>query len=295
MRPVNPAGPQRRARVAARASRGRSRARSTLRTGASAGLHRLARAHDALRPPRPGVVVLLYHRVGGRTPSAVDLPAAQFADQVAAVAGRAAPLDDALQWLDGGTGPAPVVVTFDDGTADVIDEALPTLVDHGVPMLLYLATRFVEDRADFPGYGRPTSWRALADGLSTGCLEIGSHTHSHALLDRIDPGAVAEELDRSISLIEDNLGVTPRHFAYPKGLPGHAEAQRAVRSRFASAAVGGTRANEAGRTDPWALARSPVQVIDDESRFAAKLAGGLRLEDDVRRVANRLRYRGLTT
>ena len=33
-----------------------------------------AAAADALRPPRRGVVVLLYHRVGRRTESEVDLP-----------------------------------------------------------------------------------------------------------------------------------------------------------------------------------------------------------------------------
>ena len=269
-----------------------------VRRAAWTGMGAAARARDRIRPPRSGAVVLIYHRVGATSPMSVDLPVAQFRDQVAALAGRAARLGDLLGPLSDGAdlgSPNPVVVTFDDGTADVLDEALPVLVDHGVPMLLYLATQFVDEGRSFEFDGRPVSWAGLRDALASGLLEVGSHTHSHALLDRIPPGAVDDELDRSIALIEDNLGVTPCHFAYPKGLAGHAEARRAVEARFASAAVGGSRANEPGRTDPWALARTPVQVIDDDRRFAAKLDGGLALEEDLRSAVNRLRYRGRTT
>lgn len=187
------------------------------------------------------------------------------------------------------------MVTFDDGTADVVEEALPILVEHQVPILLYLPTRFVEEQIDYPDAGRPTSWGALADGLSTGFLQIGSHTHSHALLDRLQPDLVADELDRSIALIHDRLGVDPVHFAYPKALPGSPAANAAVRARFRSAALAGTRTNPCGATDPWALSRTPIQTRDDGLWFDAKAAGGLGLEDDVRRLVNRVRYRSATS
>ena len=105
---------------------------------------------------------------------------------------------------------------------------------------------------------------------------------------------------RHRELVEDavggeNLGVDPRHFAYPKALAGSAAAQAEVRSRFASAALGGTRVNAYGRTDPYRLARSPIQHADGMRWFERKLAGGMRLEDDLRRAANRARYAGATT
>ena len=68
-----------------------------------------------------------------------------------------------------------------------------------------------------------------------------------------------------------------------------------MRERFASAAVAGTKVNRFGATDPWLLARSPIQVRDDDRAFAAKAVGGLGLEDDLRRVVNRVRYRGAST
>ena len=272
--------------------------RTQLKQRGGAALKATASVMDRVRPPKPGVTVLIYHRVGARTPVPVDLPTPLFRDQMAELAGRAVSLDDALGILAGSISPAvehPVVVTFDDGTADVVEEALPVLVEHKIPALLYVATEFIEQGRSFPDDGHVPSWAALADATSTGCLELGSHTHSHALLDRLASAEVDGELDRSIELIAERTGATAAHFAYPKALAGSDAADAAVRSRFRSAALAGTRSNAVGGTDPWRLARSPIQVSDGMRWFRAKADGGLRLEDDVRRLVNRARYRGATT
>ena len=275
---------------------GRSSAAKRAGLGA---LKRAAAAHDLVRRPQRGIVVLCYHRVGRHSTSRVDLPAWLFEEQMARLAAGpgVADLDGALASL---AGPAPsepdrVVITFDDGTADFVEEALPILVRHQVPATLYVATDFVERGRSFPGDGTPVSWSALSDAVSTGLVTVGSHTHTHALLDRLPADAVDAELDRSIALIGDRLGVASRHFAYPKALAGSPAADRAVRTRFASAALAGTRANPYGETDPYRLARSPVQVDDGLAFFARKVAGGMRMEDDLRRLVNRRRFAGATT
>lgn len=258
-----------------------------------------AEAADRVRPPPPdGVVVLLYHRVGGRGKTEVDLPTSLFEEQVSqlAASGAAGTLDDAVDHLAGRRPDGPrVVVTFDDGTDDVVDVAVPVLARHGVPALLYVASDFVERRRAFPHDGKPASWAGLADAMASGVLAVGSHTHTHALLDRLPDDAVDEELDRSIGLIEERLGTSPRHFAYPKALLGSAHAQAAVKDRFASAALAGCRANRPGTTDVWRLARSPIQVSDGMRFFSRKLAGGMALEQSLRELKNRRGYRGLTT
>ncbi len=262
-------------------------------------LKRAAAAHDMVRRPHRGLVVLCYHRVGRRTTSRVDLPGSLFEEQMARlVAGPGVvDLDGALSALAGPppSEPGAVVVTFDDGTADFVEEALPILVRHRVPATLYVATDFVERGRPFPGSGTPLSWSALADAVSTGLVTVGSHTDTHALLDRLPAAAVDGELDRSITLIGERLGVECRHFAYPKALAGTPAADRAVRARFTSAALAGTRANPYGRTDPYRLARSPVQVDDGLDFFARKVVGGMRMEDDLRRLVNRRRFAGATT
>src|SRR5262249_50897665 len=151
---------------------------------------------------------------------------------------------------------------------------------------LYVATEFIESQRSFPQDGKPLSWAAISDALSTGLVTLGSHTHSHALLDRVGVHSAAYELDRSIGLLCERAGVTPAHFAYPKALAGNAATQGEVRKRFQSAAVAGTRPNRYGATDPWLIARSPIQRADGLEFFERKLNGGLRLEDDVRRLVN---------
>jgi hypothetical protein len=115
------------------------------------------------------------------------------------------------------------------------------------------------------------------------------------LLDRAPFGTVVDELDRSIERIATELGRSPRHFAYPKALAGTGVTDLAVRARFASAAIAGTRVNRYGTTDPYRLARSPIQRSDGARWFREKVAGGMALEDTLRRLLNRRRYADATT
>jgi hypothetical protein len=115
------------------------------------------------------------------------------------------------------------------------------------------------------------------------------------LLDRSDGATAADELDRSIDLIGEHLGLRPDHFAYPKALPGNREAADEVARRFRSAALAGTRPNRLGETDPLRLARSPIQRSDGMRWFERKVDGGMMLEDAMRRAANRVRYVGATS
>jgi peptidoglycan/xylan/chitin deacetylase (PgdA/CDA1 family) len=254
---------------------------------------------DRFRAPSPGVVVLLYHRVGGRSSSEVDLDAAVFAEQMAFLADSTdvVRLERALEELvsppvTARRRPA-VVVTFDDGTDDFVDIAVPILDLYRVPVTLYLATSFVDEGVAYPDGGRPASWSGLSDAIATGVVDIGSHTHRHRLLDRLPPSEIEDELDRSTELIAQRLQRAAADFAYPKAVFGSPAAAEAVRRRFRSAAVAGTHANAYGATDPYRLARSPIQVGDAMQFFRRKAAGGMRVEDTLRRALNRVRYAGL--
>jgi peptidoglycan/xylan/chitin deacetylase (PgdA/CDA1 family) len=261
------------------------------RSSLARSVKHLAAAVDRVRPVRPGLVVLVYHRFGGTSASEIDIDPAVFADQIAEIRHRVVPLGRAIELLEEpSTSEPPVVITIDDGSADVVEHAVPVLADAGVSATLYLTTAFVDGVGEVPDGGRPVSWAALADAVAAGALEVGSHTHSHALFDRIDAHAARTELDTSIGLIEDHLGARPLDFAYPKAvLPTEAN-EREVRARFRSAAIAGTRANPFARTDPMRLHRSPIQVGDGMRWFRAKVAGGMAAEDLLRRGLNRIRY-----
>lgn len=267
-----------------------------LRSVASGAVKLAAAGADALGRPGAGVTVLIYHRVGGRSGTPVDLPTSLFVEQMSALADMGAVTTLAVAIRDLHRQPdvrdKRVVVTFDDGTADFADEALPVLVDRRIPVTLYLATAFVDEGRPFPDAGTPISWAGLRDALSTGLVTVGSHTHTHLLLDRAPAGQAEQELDTSIGLIGDRLGAAAEDFAYPKAVAGSPAAERLVRTRFRSAALAGTRLNRYGQTDLHRLARSPIQVADGMRWFRRKVDGGMALEDTLRRWANRRRYAG---
>jgi hypothetical protein len=268
-----------------------------VRQGIGGAVKVAAAGADAVRPGGPGLVILIYHRVGGRTASQIDLATARFDEQVGelAAAGRVVSLDEGLRRLAAADlADRPVVLTFDDGTVDWVDEALPVLARHGAPATFYVATDFVERGVEFPGGGVPISWAGLGELVASGLATIGCHTHTHALLDRADGATAASELDRSTGLLEERLGVECAHFAYPKALLGSPAAEGEVRRRFRSATVAGSRANGEG-ADLHRLARSPIQVADGMRWFRRKAAGGMHLEDTARSILNRGRYAGAAT
>jgi peptidoglycan/xylan/chitin deacetylase (PgdA/CDA1 family) len=241
--------------------------------------------------PRHGaramVVVLIYHRVGGRTASAVDLPAATFERHLddLAEAGVVVDLDTAATFLasrPAGDDRARVVVTFDDGTADWPDVVLPALLERRLPATFYVATDFVERGVAFPDEGRPVSWSGLGDMATSELVTIGSHTHTHRVLAAASAQEAAAEVDRSIGLVEDRLARPCRHFAYPKAVPPSAAAEVVVRRRFATAALAGNVANVRGRTDLHRIGRHPLAVDDDAATFRRKAEGGMRLEGLLR-------------
>lgn len=247
------------------------------------------------------MTVLAYHRFGASTSVSVDLPVGQTEDQLDWIASCAQTidLDEAARLLAvpsaSGQGSPLVVLTADDGTADWVDVLLPLLVRRRLPMTWYVATRFIEDQNHFPYDGTPISWGALREAVSTGLITVGSHTHSHAVMTRLDAVTAAEELDRSIALIEDNLQQPCRHFAYPKALAPSTEADREVRRRFVTAALAGNRVNQPARTDLARLGRTPIKRSDDARRFMRKLHGGQRVEGWLREKYDLVRHHDAET
>lgn len=259
---------------------------------------RLAFVADDVRPVQSGSVILAYHRVGARTVSPVDLPTNLFCRQMShlCAAMNVRPLDDVVSVLESGDRACEgVVLTFDDGTADFVDIVLPVLAEFELPATLYLATGFVDSGRSYPADGAPVSWSGLRDAVSSGLVTIGAHTHNHVLLDRCSPETAAAELDRCNERIEDELGVSAQHFAYPKAVVARPAVEALVKSRYWSAAVAGTRPNVTGLTNVHRLHRSPIQNADGWEGFVRKVNGGMRTEDDVRRIINLARYRGKTS
>jgi hypothetical protein len=234
-----------------------------------------------------GFVALIFHRVGRRSPSPVDLPYDVFTEVLDRLAetGRVADLNTAVTDVDHRSDDdnllPRVVLTFDDGTADWADVVLPELVARRLPGTFYVATEYVELGRRFPDEGVAVSWSGLEEMVASGLVEIGSHTHSHRVLARVGATEATQEIDRSIGLIEERLGVPCRHFAYPNAVAGSSAADVVVRRRFASAALAGNRVNRQG-ADRYQLGRHGLTCFDDPPTLERKMNGGAWLEGWLR-------------
>ncbi|MGH8900415.1 MAG: polysaccharide deacetylase family protein [Egibacteraceae bacterium] len=244
--------------------------------------------------PASGATILIYHRVGGGTPDERDVSAEGFRHQLDVLAGhQVVTLDEALDGLEARDRSPRVVLTFDDGFADVHDAVLPLLVERRLPFTLYLATAYLGGLMHWDGStakaaGPALRWTQAAELVSSGLCTLGNHTHSHAR-----PEALTEaELDRCTAEIEDRLGVTPRHFAYPWGVAVPAM-ESALRARFRSSVTGELGRNLPG-VDPMRLQRVPVRRTDPPAFFEAKLRGGLGAERAYARMVSAAKAVGIS-
>lgn len=235
----------------------------------------LKRALARFRSQRraPGATILTYHRVGGGSRDELDLSAANFAAQVDVLADtNVLSLDEATRRLDCGDRAPSVVLTFDDGFADVYHNAWPLLRARGLPFTLFLATRYVGGRMRWEGStaktdGPALSWGQIGELVASGLCTVGNHTHSHVPPDRL----TCEELDACSAEVESHLGVRPQHFAYPWGIP-VPDMEDELRHRFRTALIGAAGRNLPGR-DPMRMRRVPVRRTDPLEFFQAKLTG----------------------
>lgn len=246
--------------------------------------------------PAQGATLLIYHRVGGGTTNELDLPTEQFETHLRVLADHdVVSLDAALDRLDVGDASPSVVLTFDDGFADVYQNAWPLLRERSLPFTVYLATAYLGRTMKWEGStakgeaGQGLAWEQVEEMVASGLCTIGNHTHSHVRPEVL----TVDELDQCTVAIEERLGVTPRHFTYPWGIAVPA-LDAELRSRFRSASTGELGRNLPG-CDYLRLARVPVRRSDPEVFFAAKLVGTLRPErayTGLVETAKRLGFRG---
>jgi peptidoglycan/xylan/chitin deacetylase (PgdA/CDA1 family) len=223
------------------------------------------------RRPAVGLTVLLYHRVGGGTADELDVSVDAFDAQLDVLAGhRVLSLDAALDELAAGDASPKVVLTFDDGWADVHAHAWPRLRERGLPFTVYPVASCVGGALGWGGTGGPAlTWDQLGEMAASGLCTVGNHSDTHA-----DPADLDEaELDRCSEAVAGALGCVPRHFAYPWGIEVPA-LRAALAARFRSAATGTVGRNVPG-ADPLSLRRVPVRRTDPLPFFRAKLGGRL--------------------
>ncbi len=106
------------------------------------------------------------------------------------------------------------------------------------------------------------------------CVEIGSHTHRHELLDTIPAGRVNETLRESKRILEGLLDRPIEHFSYPNG-NFNAEVARLVGDAGFQSAVTGCQGLWWSWCDTLTIPRCGVGRFETRSQFRARISGML--------------------
>ena len=115
----------------------------------------------------------------------------------------------------------PLIITFDDGYVDTLENAAPLLRQYGFSAIVFVVSDF----------SRRTNWWDARKGIAQAQLmgksevrslhemgiEIGSHGWSHRSLPLLNDEELTVEFDRSRKTTEDVVGQSVRYFAYPYG------------------------------------------------------------------------------
>ncbi|MDZ4817098.1 MAG: polysaccharide deacetylase family protein [Verrucomicrobiota bacterium] len=171
---------------------------------------------------KKSILVLCYHRFD-QPGNMYSISSEAFRSQMLALKEKGytvIPMSKAIDFWNKKSTDLPAksaVITIDDGFKHVHKRAYPILKELNYPWVFYVYTDFINTGGD------SITWEELKEMQQNG-MEIGCHSKSHSLMTQ-RKGKSEENynawLDQETAvakkLIEDNLGVPCRTFAYPYG------------------------------------------------------------------------------
>ena len=242
--------------------------------------------------------VLMYHKVNDVPGNPLTMPVSLFdeqMDQLRELGYTVVGLDDVLaHYVDRAPLPSQaVLITFDDGYHDNLDNAARVLRKYGYPAVLFVPIGYLDDRQPLPHEERLAAegilnatidWDELAE-LERAGIRIESHGISHRPLADLEVDEAAREISLSKLRLEERLGRPVRAFSYVKGSEAHYKAVHLSLVRQAGYDVAFTAvsgANSPG-TDPLQLRRYNIEPYPSRT-FELVLAGAcdlISLKDTV--------------
>jgi peptidoglycan/xylan/chitin deacetylase (PgdA/CDA1 family) len=231
--------------------------------------------------------VLMYHKVNDLPENPLTMPVSVFdeqMDQLRDLGYTVVDLEAVLAHYSEGE-PLPqqaVLITFDDGYHDNLDNAAQVLKKYGYPAVLFVPIGYLDDRHPLPHeerlaaqgiLNRTIDWEEMAD-LECAGIRIESHGISHRPLADLELDEAAREIALSKLRLEEKLDRAVRAFSYVKGSeahykPVHLSLVRQAGYDVAFTAVSGSNSPT---TDPLQLRRYNIEPYPPRT-FELVLAG----------------------
>jgi peptidoglycan/xylan/chitin deacetylase (PgdA/CDA1 family) len=255
-------------------------------------LTRLDRNGDLSAP-----VVLCYHRVLPRPAesqlSPYTVTPRQFREQMSLLAAegfRSLTLDDFRAAATGTRElpPRSVLVTFDDGFADIYLNAWPITRESGITLNLFLCTGLVAgehvaglgqsdgsaDQRELTDLWRPLTWGEVREMSQSG-VGLGFHSHTHRNHGRLSLEEIAEDARRGVAVLAQQVGMRPAAFAFPHGHHGSYSAEAiSVLRQHGLEIFFTTEMDRTSLPTTSPISRLVIHREDDIQSFRRKLYGG---------------------
>jgi len=178
--------------------------------------------------------ILMYHKVNDFADNPTTVPVARFDQQLGRLAElghQVVDLETVLDHYTLGT-PMPanaVLITFDDGYRDTLDNALPVLEKYGYAAVIFIPVAYMDDETPLPHetrlasrgvYNRTLDWGLMRE-LDAGGVRVESHGIAHRPLAEVSLDEAVREIAVSKLRLEEKLGRPVRAYAYVKGSEAH--------------------------------------------------------------------------
>jgi peptidoglycan/xylan/chitin deacetylase (PgdA/CDA1 family) len=231
--------------------------------------------------------ILMYHKVNDVPANPLSMPVSLFdeqMDQLRQLGYTVVGLDAVLaHYVDGKPlPPQAVLITFDDGYYDNLENAARVLGKYGYPAVLFVPLGYLGDKLPLPHeerlaaqgiLNRTIDWDEVAE-LERQGIRIESHGISHRPLADLEVDEAAREIALSKFRLEERLGRPVRAFSYVKGSeahykPVHLSLVRQAGYDLAFTAVSGANSPS---TDPLQLRRYNIEPYSPRT-FELVLAG----------------------
>ena len=171
-----------------------------------------------------------------------------------------------------------VAITFDDGYLDNLENAYPILEKYQAKATIYVVVdRHDRDWSTYKKAHHNSGELAREPKLNdaqvqflaqSGVVEIGSHTLTHANLDKLDDAACLAELVDSKQQLEQLTGASVNSFAYPFGIYSQRDVDLAKQAGYHNAVT--TKEGIDG-LNPDFMQLQRIKISGKDSMFAVKL------------------------